>query len=121
MYAYDGVSGTAACAKGKKVKVQAFLDDAPVGEAEIACAPAAVTPPPMVRIDGPLVEPGLHELRIDVVSERGVLQTKTLLTLPAFDIKPDGSNVVVGAEVSVGVAEDDLSIGPPQVYAPTPP
>ena len=120
MYAYDGVSGTAACAAGTKVvKVQAFLDDNPVGQVDVPCLPSEQQPPPAYRIEGPSVTPGLHELRIDVSSPRGTVQGKTLMSLPAFDLPPDGHEIHVGAEISVGIGPDDLAIGPPQVYSPT--
>jgi hypothetical protein len=118
VYAYDGVSGTPACAKGKNVRVTAYLDEAPVGMVDVPCLDAEATPPPKYRIEGPVIAPGLHELRLDVATVRGVVQSKTLLSLPAFDIPSDGHDVHMGAEVSVGIGPDDLSIGPPQVYAP---
>jgi hypothetical protein len=121
VYAYDEVSGTSACGRGKKVRVTAYLDEVPVGMVDVPCLEPALSTPPSYRIEGPVVSPGLHELRLDVQTVGGVVQSKTLLSLPAFDIPGDGHSVHMGAEVSVGIGPDDLSIGPPQVYAPAPP
>jgi hypothetical protein len=120
VYAYDGVSGTPACVRGKNVRVTAYLDEQPVGMVDVPCLDAEASPPPMYRIEGPVVAPGLHELRLDVQTARGVVQSKTLLSLPAFDIPADGHSIHMGAEVFVGIGPDDLAIGPPQVYAPAP-
>ena len=117
LYVYDGVSGTAACASGQKVHVTAYLDEQSVGEVDVPCLDAELTPPAIVRIEGPVIAPGMHELRIDLETKRGTVQGKTLLSLPAFDFASDGQ-IHMGAEISVGIGPDDLAIGPPQVYAP---
>ena len=80
VYVYDGVSATPACAAGQKlVHVTAFLDEQSVGEVDVPCLDAEITPPAVVRIEGPVVAPGMHELRIDVQTKRGTVQGKTLL------------------------------------------
>ncbi|HSO34294.1 MAG TPA: hypothetical protein VLT33_17280 [Labilithrix sp.] len=119
LHVYDGVSGTPACASGQKVHVTAYLDEQSVGEADVPCLDAERTPPAVVHIEGPVPAPGMHELRVDVQTARGVVQGKTLLSLPAFDFARDG-RFNMGAEVSVGIGPDDLAIGPPQVYPPAP-
>ena len=118
VYIFDGVSNTPACAKGQTVLVTVRLDDHPVGVADVPCLDEARAPPPSYRIEGPAVSPGLHELRVDVSTPRGIVQGTTLMSLPAFDIPTDGHSLTVGAEVAVGVGPDDLAIGPPQVYPP---
>lgn len=125
LYIYDGVSGTPACASGQKVvHVTAYLDEQSVGEVDVPCLDPEITPeitpPAIVRLKGPIVAPGMHELRIDLQTKRGIVQGKTLLSLPAFDFASDG-HVHMGAEISVGIGPDDLAIGPPQVYAPPAP
>lgn len=118
IHAYDGVSGTPACAQAASVRVLAFLDEEPVGGVEIPCLDAERLPPAAYRIEGPRVTPGMHELRVEVQTPRGVVQGKTLLSLPAFDIPGDGRMIAMGAEIAVGIGPDDLAIGPPQVYPP---
>ena len=121
LHIYDGVSGTPACALGQKVvHVTAYLDEQSVGEVDVPCLDAEITPPAIVRIEGPAVAPGMHEVRIDLQTKRGTVQGKTLLSLPAFDFASDG-HIRMGAEISVGIGPDDLAIGPPQVYAPPAP
>ncbi len=121
LHIYDGVSGTPACALGQKVvHVTAYLDEQSVGEVDVPCLDAEITPPATVRIEGPVVAPGMHEVRIDLQTKRGTVQGKTLLSLPAFDFASDG-HIRMGAEISVGIGPDDLAIGPPQVYAPPAP
>ena len=121
LHIYDGVSGTPACALGQKVvHVTAYLDEQSVGEVDVPCLDAEITPPAIVRIEGPVVAPGMHEVRIDLQTKRGTVQGKTLLSLPAFDFASDG-HIRMGAEISVGIGPDDLAIGPPQVYAPPAP
>jgi hypothetical protein len=117
VYAYDGVSGTPACTRGASVRVTVYLDEEPVGLADVPCLESERVPPPLVRIDGPLVAPGMHELRVEAKTSRGVVQAKTLLSLPAFDITSD-NQLTMGAEIAVGIGPDDLAIGPPQVYPP---
>jgi hypothetical protein len=119
VYAYDGVSGTPACGRGEKVHVIAYLDEAAAGAVDLACLDTERTPPAVYRIDGPIVSPGLHELRIEVQTTRGVVQSMTLMSLPAFDIPADGRTINMGAEVAVGIGPDDVAIGAPQVYPPT--
>lgn len=119
LHVYDGVSGTPACAPGQKVHVTAYLDEQSVGEADVPCVDAGDAPS-AVRIEGPVPAPGMHELRVDVQTARGVVQGKTLLSLPAFDFASDG-RFNMGAEISVGIGPDDLAIGPPQVYPPPQP
>lgn len=118
VYAYDGVSGTPACVRGQNVHVAAYLDEQPAGVVEVSCLETERTPPAVYRIDGPVVSPGLHELRIEVQTPRGIVQSKTLMSLPAFDIPADGRTINMGAEVAVGIGPDDVAIGPPQVYPP---
>jgi hypothetical protein len=118
VHVYDGVSNTAACTKGKSVRVTVYLDEQSVGLVDVPCLDEPQATPPSYRVDGEGVAPGLHELRIDVQTPRGVVQGSTLLSLPAFDLPPDGNAIVFGSEIAVGVGPDDLAIGPPQVYAP---
>jgi hypothetical protein len=118
VYVFDGVSGTAACTRGQTVHVTVALDEQPVGVTDVPCLDAARSPPPFYRLDGGQVLPGMHELRVDVQTSRGLVQGSTLLSLPAFDLPPDGQPVVLGAEIAVGIGPDDLAIGPPQVYPP---
>ena len=118
VYVFDGMSGTSACARGQSVHVTVYVDDQPVGVTDVPCLDAARTPSPFYRVDGGPVVPGMHELRIDAQTSRGVVHGATLVSLPAFDLPPDGQPVVVGAEVAVGLGPDDLAIGPPQVYPP---
>jgi len=118
---YDGVSGTPACATGQSVHVRAFLDEEAVGEVDVPCLDTERLPPAVYRIEGPRVSPGMHELRVDVVTPRGIVQGKTLLSLPAFDIPSDEQAIIMGAEIAVGIGPDDLAIGPPQVYPPRAP
>lgn len=118
VYVFDGVSTTPACARGQTLQVSVYLDGEPAGAAELPCLEELRAPPPSYRVEGPPVAPGLHELRIDVQSARGIIQGSTLLSLPAFDIPPDGRPVAVGAEIAVGIGPDDVAIGPPQVYPP---
>lgn len=118
VYVFDGVSGTSACARGQSVHVTVYVDDQPIGVTDVPCLDAARTPSPFYRVDGGPVVPGMHELRIDAQTSRGVVHGATLVSLPAFDLPPDGQPVVVGAEVAVGLGPDDLAIGPPQVYPP---
>lgn len=120
VHVYDGVSGTPACASGQKVHVTVFVDEHPVGEADVPCLDAEISPPAVVHVVGPVVPPGMHELRVDLQTARGIVQGKTLVSLPAFDFASDG-RFNMGAEVSVGIGPDDLAIGPPQVYPPPPP
>jgi hypothetical protein len=118
VYLFDGVTGTIACAKGQKLHATVVLDGESVGTGDVPCLDQRVTPEPFYRIEGPAVVPGMHELRVEVQTPRGVVQGTTLLSLPAFDIPTDGKNAVFGAEIAVGVGPDDLAIGAPQVYAP---
>lgn len=118
VYAFDGVSGTPACARGETVEVTVFLDDVPVGRGEIACVEELRVPPASVRVRGVEVVAGLHEVRVEAKTARGKLESSTLMSLPAFDIPPDGKALVVGAEIAAGVGPDDIAIGPPQVYPP---
>lgn len=118
VHAFDGVSATPACSHGQVLRVTVFLDGEPTGTGEVPCLDEVRSPPPSYRIEGRAVAPGLHELRVDVQTPRGVVQGTTLLSLPAFDIPTDGRAVAVGAEVAVGIGPDDLAIGPPQVYPP---
>lgn len=120
VYVFDGVSGTPACARGQKAHVTVYLDEQPVGVTDVPCLDVAVTPAPFFRVDGGPVVPGLHELRVDAQTSRGVVQGSTLVSLPAFDVPPDHQPVVLGAEIAVGLGPDDLAIGPPQVYPPRP-
>jgi len=118
VYVFDGVSGTPACARGQSVHVTVYLDEQPVGVTDVPCLDAAQTPPPFYRVDGGKVVPGMHELRVDAQTSRGVVQGSTLLSLPAFDLPPAGPPAVLGAEIAVGLGPDDVAIGPPQVYPP---
>jgi hypothetical protein len=118
VYVFDGVSATSACAHGQTVHVTVYLDEQPVGVAEVPCLDAVRTPPPAYRVEGGPVAPGLHELRVDAQTPRGVVQGSTLLSLPAFDLPTDGRAIVFGAEIAVGIGPDDLAIGAPQVYPP---
>ena len=118
VHVFDGVSNTPACAHGKSVHVRVYLDEQAVGLVDVPCLDEVRAPPASYRIEGAPVTPGLHELRVDVQTPRGVVEGKTLLSLPAFDIPADGSSVAVGAEIAVGIGPDDLAIGPPQVYPP---
>lgn len=118
VYVFDGVSTTSACARGKSVRVTVYLDEQPVGLAEVPCLEAPRAPPAAYRVEGGPVAPGLHELRVDVETPRGTVQGSTLLSLPAFDMPTDGRAIVFGAEIAVGIGPDDLAIGPPQVYPP---
>lgn len=116
---YDGVSRTAACSSGQSLRITVYLDEVPVGFVDMPCLDESrEETAPSYRIDGPPAPPGLHELRVDVQSARGIVQGKTLLSLPAFDLPPGGRSIVFGAEIAVGVGPDDLAIGPPQVYPP---
>jgi hypothetical protein len=121
VYVYDGVSSTLACARGQTVHVTVYLDDQPVGVTDVPCLEAAQRPFPFYRVDGGPVAPGMHELRIDAQTSRGLVQGSTLLSLPAFDVPPDNQPVVLGAEIAVGLGPDHLAIGPPQVYPPKAP
>lgn len=118
VHVIDGVSGTTACAKGKNARVVVYLDEQPVGLTDVPCREEVQAPPPVYRVDGRAVAPGLHELRIDVQTPRGIVQGSALVSLPAFDIPSDGRSVAVGAEIAVRIGVDDLAIGPPQVYPP---
>ncbi len=118
VYVFDGVSATPACSRGKSVRVVVYLDDQPVGLTEVPCLDEAKSPTPSYRVDGAAVAPGLHELRVDVQTPRGIVQGATLVSLPAFDIPSDGRSITFGAEIAVGIGPDDLAIGPPQVYPP---
>lgn len=118
VYAFDGVSGTAACARGESVEVTAYLDGVPVGRGEIPCVEELRVPPASVRIRCVEVVAGLHEVRIEAKTARGKIESSTLMSLPAFDITDDARAITVGAEIAVTVGPDDLAIGPPQVYPP---
>lgn len=118
VHVFDGVSGTPACTHGATVRVTAYLDDKAVGIADVPCLDAVASPPPIYRVDGGPVVPGMHELRVDAQTARGIVQGSTLLSLPAFDIPADNEPVVLGAEIAVGIGPDDLAIGAPQVYPP---
>lgn len=118
VYVFDGLSGTAACARGESVHVTVYLDEQPVGVTDVPCLDAPATPTPFYRVDGGLVVPGLHELRVDAKMSRGLVQGSALVSLPAFDLPPVGAPAVLGAEIAVGIGPDDLAIGPPQVYPP---
>lgn len=120
VYVFDGVSGTPACARGKSVHVTVYVDEQLAGVADVPCLDTERTPPPFYRVDGGVVIPGMHELRVDAQTSHGVVHGSTLVSLPAFDIPPDGQPVVLGAEIAVGLGPDDLAIGPPQVYPPKP-
>ncbi len=117
VYVFDGVSGTPACTRSKSVHVTVYVDEQPVGVTDVPCLDAARTPAPFYPVDGGAVVPGMHELRVDAQTAQGVVHGSTLVSLPAFDIPPDGQPVV-GAEIPVGLGPDDLAIGPPQVYPP---
>ena len=95
-----------------------YLDGESVGVGDVPCLDEARTPAPFYRIEGAAIVAGLHELRVEVQTPRGVVQGATLLSLPAFDIAADGQTMTVGAEVAVGIGPDDLAIGAPQVYPP---
>jgi hypothetical protein len=118
VYVFDGVSQTSGCGRGQTVHVTVYLDDQPVGIAELPCLDDVRGPPPSYRVEGGPVAPGLHELRVEAQTPRGTVQASTLLSLPAFDMPRDGRSIVFGAEIAVGVGPDDLAIGPPQVYPP---
>ncbi len=118
VYVFDGLSTTPGCSAGQTVHVTVYIDEQAVGVTDVPCLDAAQSPTPFYRIDGGQVAPGMHELRVDVQTARGIVQGSTLLSLPAFDLPPDGQPVVVGAEIAVGIGPDDLAIGPPQVYPP---
>jgi hypothetical protein len=117
VYVFDGVSGSPSCSGGQSVHVTVYLDEQPVGTIDVPCLAAAVAPAPFYRLNGGPVAPGMHELRVDAQTTKGVVQGATLLSLPAFDFPPEGQPVV-GAEIAVGLGPADLAIGPPQVYPP---
>lgn len=118
VYVFDGVSSTVACARGQSIHVTVYLDEQPVGTTEVPCLDSDQRLPPFYRVDGGPVVPGMHELRVDAQTARGLVQGSTLVSLPAFDLPPDGQPAVLGAEIAVGLGPDDLAIGPPQVYPP---
>ena len=120
VYVFDGLSSTPACAHGGSIHVAVYLDDKPVGTTDVPCLETAQAPLPFYRVDGGPVAPGLHELRVEAKTSRGLVQGSTLVSLPAFDLPPDGPPAVLGAEIAVGIGPDDLSFGPPQVYPPRP-
>lgn len=118
VYAFDAVSRTRACEPGGVVAVTVYIDDQPVGIGEIRCADELRVPPPGIRIDGKPIAAGLHELRVEVRNARGKMETSALMSLPAFDITMEGKALIVGAEISITVSADEISIAPPQVYPP---
>jgi hypothetical protein len=119
VYVFDGVSTTVVCTKGQTLHATVYLDEQSIGVADVPCLDAVKTPAAAYRVEGGKVDPGLHELHVDVQTPRGLIHGATLLSLPAFDIPTDGRGVVFGAEVAVGLGPDDIAIGAPQVYAPS--
>ncbi|MBS2017628.1 MAG: hypothetical protein JST00_32415 [Deltaproteobacteria bacterium] len=114
----DAVSGTSACAEGAVVAVTVFLDDHPVGLGEIRCSRERRGANAPVRVDAKPVTAGLHELRVEARRAQGKVEAASLVSLPAFDITMEGKALVIGAEITVTVGADEITIAPPQVYPP---
>jgi hypothetical protein len=108
----DRVAG--ACAPGATVTASVTFDGAAVGEARFPCGPDAHT----VKLAGPKVTPGLHEIVVRTEGPAGPLEAAAVVSLPAFDVTSDGKNATLGSEIVVDVGVEDLSIEPPLVYAP---
>ncbi|MBX3187566.1 MAG: hypothetical protein KF819_11150 [Labilithrix sp.] len=119
VHAIDAISHTPACAAGQAAKVTVYLDEQPVALGEIPCLDDLRAPAASYRLDGGNVTPGMHELRVEVQAPGGRGRgASALVSLPAFDIPPDGQTIAIGAEVPVEIGPDDVTIGPPQVYPP---
>ena len=72
--------------RGQAVHVTVYLDERPVGTTDVPCLDSDQRPPPFYRVDGGPVVPGMHELRVDAQTARGLVQGSTLMSLPAFDL-----------------------------------
>ena len=103
-----------ACSPGTTVTASVTYDGAGVGEARFACG----STPRTVRLEGPKVTPGLHEIVVRTEGPAGPLEAAALVSLPAFDVTGDGKNATLGSEIVVDVGVEDLSIEPPLVYEP---
>ncbi len=106
------------CVMGTSASVTVELDDAVVATSELPCIAELGSPPPMIRLDGPEVSAGLHEVTVRARLPAGTIETAALVSLPAFDITDDGRSAVVGAEVVIEITRDELTIAPPRVYPP---
>ena len=71
-----------------------------------------------LRIDGPKVSLGLHEVTVRARLPGGDVEASSVVSLPAIDVAGDGKTATLGAEVLVEIGIDEVVIGPPQVYPP---
>jgi len=118
LHVIDSISGDG-CPNGASVTVEARLDGASIGAVTFSCRSAELrAPPPHNLLEGRDVMPGMHELALRTQLPGGSRETTVLVSLPAFDVLEDGKSLMLGAEILVDVSRDDVTIGPPQVYAP---
>lgn len=94
--------------------VEVRVDAQVVGEVTIPADPDA---PHVFPVTGPVVTPGLHEVAVRARGPLGALEQTAIVSLPAFDVQTDG-RAALGAEVVVELADESVSILPPQVYPP---
>lgn len=115
----DDVSLSPTCARGKTLSVLVSLDGQSLGTVDMPCLVDEISAPGRsYPLEGPVVSPGTHELRVVVRAPRGVFERTATVSLPAFDVSGDGQVIQLGAEIGIEVSDGRVGIDPPRVLAP---